>query len=85
MPRSCSSAGSSDASTRWSTSSSSPPVLAEDGLEHCLLRREVVVEETVRDARLLGDVADPRAVVAAAREYAHSRGENRPPTVFHDD
>src|SRR5581483_10481758 len=36
------------------------PMLAEDRLEHLVLRREVVVEQTVRDARLLCDVADAR-------------------------
>ena len=43
------------------------PVLDEDRAQHVVLRREVVVEEPVRDARVLGDVADARAVVAAGR------------------
>ncbi len=35
------------------------PVLAEDRLERLVLRREVVVEQAVRDPGLLGDVTDP--------------------------
>ena len=35
------------------------PVLAEDRLQHLVLRGEVVVQEPVRDAGLLRDVADP--------------------------
>ena len=52
-------------------------VLAEDGLEHLFLRREVVIEEPVRDPGLGRDVADPCAVVAASGEHAHSRVEDR--------
>ena len=58
-----------------------PLRLAEDAAKHFLLRREVVVEEPVRDARLLGDVADPRRVVALPRENAHGRVEKQPPLV----
>ena len=46
------------------------PVLAEEGREHRFLGREVVVEEAVRDARLLGDVADAGGVVAVPCEDA---------------
>ena len=70
IPRSCSSAGSSDCSTAREAAEQLAPVLAEDGLEHGLLGREVVVEEPVRDARLLGDVADAGGVVAVAGEDA---------------
>ena len=42
-------------------------------VEHLVLRAEVVVEQAVRDAGLLGDVADPRAVEAVPREHAHRR------------
>ena len=49
------------------------PVLAEERREHLLLGREVVVEQAVGDARLLGDVADARGVVALAREDADGR------------
>ncbi len=53
------------------------PVLAEDRLQHVFLGGEIVVEQAVRDPRLLGDVADPRTVVAAAREHAHGRVEDQ--------
>jgi hypothetical protein len=49
------------------------PRLAEDGAEHLLLRAEVVVQEAVRDARLLGDVADAARVVPLPGEDAHRR------------
>ena len=71
IPRSCSSAGSSDCSTRREAPEQLAPVLAEERREHLLLGREVVVEQAVRDARLLGDVADAGGVVAVAREDAH--------------
>jgi hypothetical protein len=35
------------------------PRLPEDRVEHLVFRREVVVEQAVGDAGLLGDVADP--------------------------
>ncbi len=37
-----------------------------------------MVEEAVRDARLLRDVADARGVEAVAREDAHGRVEDLP-------
>src|SRR4051812_10625890 len=46
------------------------PVLAEERCQHRLLGGEVVVEEPVRDARLLGDVAHTGGVVAVPREDA---------------
>ena len=46
------------------------PVLDEDRAQHVVLRREVVVEEAVRDSRVLRDVADARAVVAVVGEHA---------------
>ena len=58
------------------------PVLPEDGREHLFLGGEVVVEEPVRDAGLLGDVADPGGVVAVAREHADRRGENELPLLL---
>ena len=58
------------------------PVLAEDRLEHLVLRREVVVEQAVRDARLLGDVADARGVEALAREHAHGGVEDQTPFLL---
>ena len=47
------------------------PVLDEDRAEDVVLRGEVVVEEPVRDTRVFGDVADPRAVVAVLGEHAN--------------
>ena len=37
-----------------------------------------MVEQAVRDACLLGDVADPGRVEAVAREHAHGRVEDVP-------
>ena len=47
------------------------PVLEEDRAQDVVLRGEVVVEQAVRDAGVLGDVADARAVVAVLREDAN--------------
>ena len=58
------------------------PRVAEDRLEHLVLRLEVVVEEAVRDAGLLGDVADAARVVAAAREHADGGVEDLPPLLL---
>ena len=52
------------------------PVLDEDRAEDVVLRREVVVEEAVRDASVLRDVADARAVVAVLGEDADRGVEN---------
>ena len=51
----------------------------EDRLEHRVLRVEVVVEEPVRDAGLLGDVADPARVESLAREHANGGVEDLTP------
>ncbi len=59
------------------------PVLVEDRLEHLVLGLEVVVEEPVGDARLLGDVADPARVEPLAREDAHGSVEELPPFVLY--
>ena len=40
-----------------------------------------MVQEPVRDARLLGDVADPGRVVAVAGEDPHSGREDLPALV----
>src|SRR5581483_11547417 len=58
------------------------PVLVEDRLEHLVLRLEVVVEQPVRDAGLLGDVADPGRVESLAREDAYSGLQDLPPLVL---
>jgi hypothetical protein len=44
-----------------------------------------VVEQTVRDTRVLGDVADARAVVAALGEDAHGRVEDELALVHRGD
>jgi len=58
------------------------PGVPEHGLQHLVLRLEVVVEEPVGDARLLGDVADPAVVVAAAREHADGGVEEQAPFLL---
>ena len=60
-------------------------VLAEDRLEHLLLRGEVVVEEAVRDTGFGGDVPDARAVVAAARKDTHGGIEDELALLFLSD
>ncbi len=57
-------------------------VLAEDRLEHLLLRGEVVVEEAVRDTGFAGDVTDARAVVAASGKDAYGRIEDELALLF---
>ena len=61
------------------------PRLAEDRLEDVLLRGEVVVDEPVRDACLLGDVADARRVVALPRERPHGGVEDLAPLLLRGD
>ena len=61
------------------------PGLAEDRLEDVLLGGEVVVDEPVRDAGLLGDVADPRRVVALLGERPHGGVEDLPPLLLRGD
>ena len=58
------------------------PVLAEDRLQDLVLRREVVVEQPVRHARLLRDVPHPRGVEAAAGEDANGGVEDLPPLLL---
>ena len=58
------------------------PRLAEDRVEHLVLRGEVVVEQSVRDARLLGDVTDARGVEALVREHPDGRVENETPFLL---
>ena len=58
------------------------PRLAKDRLEQLFLRTEIVIEESVRDARLLGDVSDAARVVALAREHAHRCVEDEAPLVL---
>jgi hypothetical protein len=58
------------------------PVLAEHRLEHLVLGREVVVEQAVRDARLLGDVAHARGVEPSSREHAYGCVEDLAPLLL---
>ena len=52
------------------------PALAEELVQHLVLRLEVVVDEPVGDARLVGDVGDPGRVEALAGEDADRRVED---------
>ena len=52
------------------------PVLAKDGLQHLFLRLEVVIQQPVRDPRLLGDISDAARVVALGREDTDGRIED---------
>ena len=50
-------------------------------MEDLLLGAEVVVEEAVRDTRLVGDVPHPGLVVAALREDLRRSVEQQPTLV----
>src|SRR3954447_5727636 len=52
------------------------PALEEQRVEHGILGREVVVDEPVGDARLVGDVRHAAGVEALAGEDAHRRVED---------
>ena len=52
------------------------PALAEELVQHLVLGLEVVVDEAVGDARLVGDVGDPGRVEALASEDADRRVED---------
>ena len=54
------------------------PALEEERVEHLVLRSEVVVDEPVGDARLVGDVGDAAGVEALAREHPHGGVEDQP-------
>src|SRR6478752_381314 len=57
------------------------PRLAEDRLEHLVLRTEVVIEQAVSYARFLGDVADARLVEPLSRKDAHRRLQQLGPPI----
>src|SRR5439155_23897538 len=57
------------------------PRLAEDRLQRLFLRAEVVVQQAVRDARLVGDVADAGRVESLGRKYPHGRLEELGPAI----
>ena len=61
------------------------PVLDEDRPQDIVLRREVVVEEPVRDARVLCDVTDARFVVPVLREHANGSVEDARALVLRCD
>src|SRR3954453_8587561 len=51
-------------------------------VEDFVLGGEVVIEEAVRDTRLLRDVSDPRGVEALPREHAGGRVEDQTPLLL---
>ena len=53
------------------------PALEEQRVEDLVLGGEVVVDEAIGDAGLVGDVGDAAGVKALAREHAHGRVEDR--------
>ncbi len=57
------------------------PALEEQRVEHLVLGAEVVVDEPVGDARLVGDVRHAAGVEALAREHAHRGVEDDPALV----
>ena len=57
------------------------PALDEELVEHLVLGVEVVVDEAVGDARLVGDVGDAAGVEALAGEDADRRVEDLPAAV----
>ena len=58
------------------------PVLAKQRRQHLFLGREVVVEQAVRDACLLRDIAHAGGVVAVACEDAHGCVEDEAALLF---
>ena len=76
---------SSEASTAAERLEHVAPRVPEDRLEHLVLRAEVVVEQPVRDAGLLGDVTDAAVVIAAAREDPHGGVEEQPALLLLGD
>ena len=58
------------------------PALEEQRVEHLVLGGEVVVDEAVGHARLVGDVRHAAGVEALAGEHAHRRVEDQPALVL---
>ena len=73
--------GSSSPSTRADHLEHHVPALEEQRVEHLVLGAEVVVDEAVGDAGLVGDVGDAAGVEALAGEDAHRRVEDQAPLV----
>ena len=69
------------ASTSSIAASITLPALEEERVEHLVLGLEVVIDEAVGDARLVGDVGHAAGVEALAREHAHGRVEDDPALV----
>src|SRR3954453_2488738 len=57
------------------------PALEEEGVEHLVLGGEVVIDEPVGAARLVGDVRDAARVEALAGEHLHGGVEDLPALV----
>ena len=57
------------------------PALQEERVEDLVLGGEVVVDEPVRDARLVGDVRDAAGVEALVGEHPHGGVEDHAPLV----
>ena len=57
------------------------PALEEERVEDLVLGGEVVVDEAIRHARLVGDVGDAAGVEALAREHPHGGVEDHAPLV----
>ena len=57
------------------------PALEEQRVEHLVLGGEVVVDEAVGDAGLVGDVRHAAGVEALAREHPHRRVQDQPALV----
>ena len=68
---------SSRASTSRITSQQHVPALEEERVEHLVLGAEVVVDEAVGDARLVGDVRHAAAVEALPGEHADGGVEDQ--------
>ena len=58
------------------------PVLSEDRLEDFVLRREVVVQQAMGNARFLGDVPDARRMESLSRKDADGCVEDQTPFLF---
>ena len=74
-------AGTSRRSISAIASSEQAPALEEQRVEHLVLGAEVVVDEPVGDARLVGDVRHAAGMEALAREHAHRGVEDDPALV----
>ena len=74
-------AGTSVASVSTDRLEQDLPALEEQRVQHLVLGLEVVVDEPVGHARLVGDVRHAARVEPLAREHAHRGVEDDPPLV----